>query len=228
MIRFSMRLLLVTMMLLGLGIAAAQWNHPVFASVAFTGMVAMWGLSLVGSLCQRGEERAYWIGFAVFLWVYSENAYSWSEAPQMTRVWSSFNISSVRMLNSAGGNPRPPLLTDYLLDNFVQPRPNIGDTVSAQWSSGSYYDAIIREKKDGLYLADWIDGSSDSWVRLNQINILTGSGRQTSHAIFALLVAVWGGTIARTIFSRVPVLTAQPSRPEHAPPAAPPASSTPL
>lgn len=197
--RFSIRSVLIAVALLGLAIATAQWNSSVVASAAFTLFIAVWGFSLVGAFCGRGPPRVFWTGFAVFGWLYAAASADSAGDLASLRSWT-----IGRALPSVPRDVPPSmLLTDLALENFIHPRPKVGEHVSAQWTSGSYYDAVILKVDGNRYFVDWIDGSPDLWVTRNQINAFGGHGRSSAHAVLAILAALVGGTISRAVFVRI-------------------------
>ena len=63
-------------------VCAATRTHGPAAS---SGDAAALGLALVGAVCRRGEKRAWWLGFAVFGWIYMACAFApydlWPKLP---------------------------------------------------------------------------------------------------------------------------------------------------
>lgn len=200
---FSIRHLLMAVLVLGVALAVLQWDSAIAASATFTLLLALLALGLTGAFCRRGAARAFWIGFFVFGWFYAEAASPAASGSSVGRPFWGFLAQP-----SYPGQPQkytPALLTDLLFDfASVNSRLQVGKTVMAQWRSGGYYEATIIEINGGQYLARWTDGSAPSWVARNQIELHNGAGQQAAHSVIAILAALIGGALAEMFFTREP------------------------
>jgi hypothetical protein len=198
--RFSMRNLLVAVLVLGLSLAVLQWDSPILASAAFTVLLASLALGLTGAFCRHGAARAFWIGFTIFGWFYAAAAFPVAGGPS-TSPWLLGFISRPYPPSQQAGSPV--LLTELLFDfAAANSHLRVGAKVMAQWRGGGYYEATISEIKSGQYLATWSDGSQPSWVQRNQIEITSASGRQAAHSVMAIFVALLGAAFAEAFFAR--------------------------
>jgi hypothetical protein len=68
--RFSIRGLMVVIVLLCLAFAALRFPTPLWANIWFSLTVAALTLAVPAAVYRRGEQRAFWVGFAVCGWVY--------------------------------------------------------------------------------------------------------------------------------------------------------------
>jgi hypothetical protein len=77
--RFSIRGLMVVIVLLCVSIAALRFPTPLWANFLFSLTVAALTLAVPAAIYRRGEQRAFWVGFAICGWVYFMLALSpWS------------------------------------------------------------------------------------------------------------------------------------------------------
>jgi hypothetical protein len=68
--RFSIRGLMVVIVLLSVAFAALRFPTPLWANVWFSLTAAALTLAVPAAVYRRGEQRAFWVGFAVCGWVY--------------------------------------------------------------------------------------------------------------------------------------------------------------
>jgi hypothetical protein len=68
--RFSIRGLMVVIVLLCLAFAALRFPTPLWANIWFSLTVAALTLAVPAAVYRRGDQRAFWVGFAVCGWVY--------------------------------------------------------------------------------------------------------------------------------------------------------------
>ena len=198
--RFSVRHLLLAVLVLGLSLAVLQWDSAMMASAAFTACLGLLALGLTGALCRRGAARAFWIGFTIFGWIYAEAAIPVA-GNGSSASWVLGFVS--RPYPSPQQSASPVLLTELLFDfAAVNSQLRVGAKVMAQWRSGGYYEATITEIKGREYLATWTDGSAPTWLRRNQIEITSASGRQAAHSVMAIFVALVGAALAEAFFHR--------------------------
>ncbi len=202
--RFSMRNLLLAILVFGLSLAVLQWNSEVVASLAFTVFLTLLAIGVVGAFCRRGAARAFWIGFAVFGWLYAEAAFSRAGGSLgLGGIASGFiSRSYTTPQRSTGG---PILLSDVVFDYAtVNSHLRVGNKVMAQWRSGGYYEATLTQINGRQYLAQWTDGSAPSWVSRSQIEVYNVAGRQAAHCVMAIFVALVGAMLAEMFFARNP------------------------
>jgi hypothetical protein len=199
--RFSVRNLLLAILVLGMALAALQWDSEILSSVAFTAFLGLLALGVTGAFCRRGAARAFWIGFAVFGWFYAEAALPATNGS--TSSAGAWLLGFVSRSYEPRRPPSPVLLTELLFDfASLNSQLRVGNKVMAQWTSGGYYEATITEINGGQYLAKWTDGSSPLWVTRNQIEVTNAAGRQAAHSIMAIFFALVGGAAAQMFFTR--------------------------
>ena len=68
--RFSIRNLMVVVVLLGIGFAALRYPTPFWANVWYSFTLGSLTLAVPAAVYRRGEQRAFWVGFAACGWVY--------------------------------------------------------------------------------------------------------------------------------------------------------------
>jgi hypothetical protein len=69
-LRFSIAGLMIAVLAMALAFAALRHNSQTLTGILFLATQATLGLASVGALCRRDEKRAWWIGFALFGWIY--------------------------------------------------------------------------------------------------------------------------------------------------------------
>lgn len=69
-IRFSMRCLLIAIVVVAIGCAAVAYPSRSWASGLFSAVLLLLAFATLGAAVSRGAERAAWCGFAWFGWLY--------------------------------------------------------------------------------------------------------------------------------------------------------------
>ena len=87
-IRFSIAGLMGAVLFVAIGFAALRSASEAWSGALFLATRGVIGLALVGAICRRGPQRAWWLGFAVFGWIYMgssfEPFYYWPKIPTQT------------------------------------------------------------------------------------------------------------------------------------------------
>ena len=187
-LQFSVGNLMGVVLVLAIALAALRSDSSLCADAIFTLDLGLLCTAIVGVWSRRGRPRAFWLGFALFGWVYLVAAFE----PQRS--------SNVYYDRRSQFWPR--LVTTDLLDYLNERRVPLGtgSKVEAQWSSGNYYAATIMQAKDGKYFLTWQDGSTPSWVARNQVRNDAEQFRRLGHSLLIPLVAFFGGGVARYFF----------------------------
>jgi hypothetical protein len=69
-VRFSVRGLMMSIVLLAAAFAALRWPAPLWANLWFSISLSALVLAIPAAVYRRGEDRAFWVGFAAAGWVY--------------------------------------------------------------------------------------------------------------------------------------------------------------
>jgi hypothetical protein len=69
--RFSVRGLMMSIVLFGAAFAALRWPTPLWANLWFSLDLSVLVLAVPAAVYRRGEDRAFWVGFAAAGWVYA-------------------------------------------------------------------------------------------------------------------------------------------------------------
>jgi hypothetical protein len=77
-VRFSIGGLMGAVVVAALGLTALRADSAIWAGVTLLWTSGVLCLAIVGVVCRRGAERAWWLGFALFGWGYLAAAF-WSE-----------------------------------------------------------------------------------------------------------------------------------------------------
>jgi hypothetical protein len=196
--RFSVTTFLVVVTMLAAGLAAFVSQSRLGASAAYTAFLALLCLATAGAILSRTERRAFWVGFAIFGWIYW--CYEFRESPNSGGGIASYYIS---WTSSPSPRPSSTLLTTELLaliEERLSVNRKVGSQVMAQWRGGGYYAGEIIEVQRDNYLVRWLDGSTPQWTAYNLIQPAAPQVRVTGHAIMGSLWALGGGTLATVLF----------------------------
>ncbi|MGE0607565.1 MAG: hypothetical protein AB7O62_10755 [Pirellulales bacterium] len=169
---------------IALALGALRANSEVIAALALAIYVGLLCFSLVGALVCNDQRRVFWVGFAVFGWVYAIGVI-WSEPA--TSVGNRLAVRSVLPTTRA---------LEWL--SSMQSTYSVGSKVVAQWRGGGWYTATITayDAEAGLYNVQWDDGSAAEWVNIHQMQYGGGAGVRGGHAILGPLVGALGGLIS--------------------------------
>lgn len=196
--RVTISRMLIAIGFAGIGLAALKSASEPWASAAYTTVLVLLGVGLVGALLRRGRRRTFWVGFAVFGWGY------WCLMfvhPSSSVAWG------IPVQPDAASAPR--LVTTLLLEG-LQPllsrpfAPPVGSEVAVQYgSAGSYWPATLIAVGPGQVQIRWKDYApgTEEWVARSR---LKAAGPDyylpTGHALWTILAALAGGLIARAAF----------------------------
>ena len=78
-VRFSIAALMGAVLVAAFGLAVFRYGSQVSAGVLFLLTCGVLCLGVVGIVCRRGAERAWWLGFTLFGWGYMTLAFWFSE-----------------------------------------------------------------------------------------------------------------------------------------------------
>ena len=85
---------MVVVLAMALGFAALRAAFDTPMGMTLFATHAILGIAVVGAICQRGAERAYWLGFAICGWIYIRGTHDWNAE------WPS--IPTQRLLEALG------------------------------------------------------------------------------------------------------------------------------
>jgi hypothetical protein len=202
--RFSIGTFLVVVTLLACGLAAMASQSRVATSLAYTGFLALLCVALAGAILPN-SHRPFWLGFAIFGWVYWFAEFDASAAaPQVTQSQTIRFLTGIRYPSSSPTpEPRAGLLTSELmelLESRMTANRQVGTKVIAQWRGGTYYSGTITEVNDGMVLIVWDDGSAPQWTPPSQILPNSPNLRLAGHATLGGMFALLGGVIVAVMF----------------------------
>jgi hypothetical protein len=199
-VRFSVATVLIGMALLGLGLGALESNSPLVTSLVFTVHLGLLSVAVVGALMTSGNRRVFWLGFALFGWVYSLAAFGFLFSSQRYNsgayVWWGYP-------NQTQPSTKSDLVTSQLLDWYAttRVRPKVGSEVIALWRGGGYWPATIQQINGNSVLVAWSDGSPAEWVAASQIQSHWRDLERVGHSLFSPLAALIGGIVCWYLFA---------------------------
>jgi hypothetical protein len=182
--RFTIRGLLIVVVFVAMAVAAlraadAAWDIAVFSLAGSTLLAAT-----LFAVHRTGEKRAFWLGFALFGWVYLAASVHEAVEPRLlsTKVLAYLDSKvperyvldevTIQGLGQTAGSARPHRLTGYSR--------TLNATVSR--SAISLWDAATGKLLSGP------GASTEHFIRIG-------------HALVALLAAFAGGTLSRFLFA---------------------------
>ena len=203
-LQFSMRTFVIILTLLGLGFACVVAASPAASNVIYTLNWMLMCLSLVAAFALRGEQRLFWIGFAVFAWCYWYMGATTEINPARSAFAGSGSWNVTEADTAPPSNPAR-LLSGMFIDfveNRVHRRWSIGDAVVAQYNNGGYYPGVVDDVQNGQYFIRWTDGSSSppQWTLPSQIQPGTSIVRVSSNSLVCSLWGLLGGFLASALF----------------------------
>ena len=194
-LRYSIGQLILATALVGLACVALRNAGPVWVAALLGGVLALLGAGLPLALFREGQQRSFWIGFALFGWLYLlVLAYGWSLDA-----------------NTSSGNPLRPqaLITAHLsMLGYNKLYPASRQTADVVYdvngtlvlTQGSPNQPVIWDTRTGNALS----GFSFSVGRAGT-SAPPGPTREdfvnVAHACWALLIAVCGGWFSCWVFA---------------------------
>jgi len=175
-LRFSLAALVGVILLCSVYFAALRYSSILSADLALTLSVGLLAAGLLWALVGKGPDRWFWIGFQLGGWGYLLLAFStWSQAQLGERLLTT-HLAAVVHERMPLANPRD---------------------VMVEWH-GHWYAAEVLRRSGGQhfihytgYGANW-----DEWVGPSRIRGQLGPFLHICHALFTLLFALVGGTVA--------------------------------
>jgi hypothetical protein len=196
---FSIRSFLAVITLLALGLGAMASQSELAASCALTVFLSLVGLATAVAFVRRAPNRAFWIGFAVFGWMYW-----WVEftlpGSAATPAWTTGSLGTSSQL---GSPPGPGLITGRFIrfvEANVTPNRQPGSPVMARWTNnGRYYPATIVQESHGQIQVKWVDGGTFQWTPANLITANAPQLVVAGHALMGSLFGLVGGILATVV-----------------------------
>jgi hypothetical protein len=184
---FSIRGLMVVIVLLCVAFAALRFPTPLWANVWFSLTVATLTLAVPAAIYRRGTQRAFWLGFAVCGWVYFMLALSpWFQGE------GGFQLASTTILDVMSPHI---VRKDDLLRNYVG-------------GFNPQYAPVERTPWQAWNLPEF--PPENPWHRVGYVTLISpGVYLRIGHAFFCILVAFLGGGIVRYLAAtcQVPAAT---------------------
>ncbi len=204
--RISIAQLLAVMVPIAVGLAAIASPSAFWEGTVFVLMLVLFFAAILGVIYRKNNERAFWLGFALFGWGFCvlrsdvSLEFRFFARPSSTYYWA----------NAEEQEHPVKALTRSLLD-VLRPYRTIGpqsagERVRVQWGgAGSYYPCSVLEIKDSKYKIRYDNDSQgvyDEWVGIERIKLedLDRSYR-IGELLLAVLFAMVGAVIARCFYA---------------------------
>jgi hypothetical protein len=165
----------------GIGLAALRYPSRLVANALFTTLIALLTVALLGVLCTRDRQRAYWTGFALCGGMYA----LLSLAP-----WFDDQVG-------------PHLITtavfDILSPHVVSPSPRPPSPPVMMMSNGG----VVYAAPDPWTTWTRTEANPGSLMMAGSMALVSSEPfRRIGHSLFGLIGAAAGGLLARRFFDR--------------------------
>jgi hypothetical protein len=187
--RYSIRGLMVTVVLVCVAIAALRFPTPLWANIWYSLTLAALTLAVPAAFYRQGEQRAFWVGFAACGWVY-------------------FVLALAPWLQGEGGFQ---LVTTTVLD-LMAPRLVLKDDLLRTYGAGfnPQYAPVQPTPWQTWNLPEF--PPANSWHRVGYVTLVSpGLYLRIGYAFFCVLTASAGGWVVRYLAATRP----QPGAAEH-------------
>jgi hypothetical protein len=178
--RFSIRRLMIFIVVSAIGLAALRNANELWAeTMLMTALIAV-GVAILGAVFSRGRERAWWVGFALFGGCYL----TLSDAPWIGdafrhRLITTSLLGDLRNL-MFGSNVRYLLIEKQALE----------DEIAKVQPATRIYDPVVASMRNSLKaIQDQLNNNRNVARRYDHFHSI-------GHALFALLAGLMGGTVA--------------------------------
>jgi hypothetical protein len=182
--RFNISSLLAVVLFLAVGFAALRESDDLWDSGVFTVTLAALLISILLTVHRTETRRAFWLGFALFGWIYLGLSLVPSiESRLLTTKVLAYLDSKVPGRSQAGFIVRLALTGSGAPSNQVQ---NVAFTAGGtQLATSGQGQVKIWNVATGKLLGGW-SGTTENFVRIG-------------HSLFALLVSWFGGLLSRRL-----------------------------
>ena len=185
--RFHLGTLVILVLLLGVAFAALRESSEIWDSSIFSITLGILLISLLLAIHRTDQKRAFWIGFAVFGWIYLGLSLRPSTESRLitTKGLAYLDSKVVRPIS------RSEALYDLLVENDSQP------------------NALVINKGNGDWIAD-VTAAGSNPTRFTNIlagRSLTGFGTtenfvRIGHSLLAIVAALLGGQLSRYLSAK--------------------------
>jgi hypothetical protein len=195
--RFHLGTLVILILLMGVGFAALRESNETWDSSIFSITLVALLTSILLCVHRSGPRRAFWLGFALFGWIYVALSLVPSiETRLITTKWLAF-------LDTMVTRPVP------FLSGYFEYGENSMDLVVVDKSQTN---SLVRTKRNGDWIADVTATAGSNPTRFTNIlggRSLTGFGTtenfiRIGHSLFAIVTALLGGGLSRYLHTKKP------------------------
>lgn len=185
--RFRIGILVILVLVLGVGFAALRESNENWDNSRFTLTLVALVVSIFFAVHRTESRRAFWLGFALFGWIYWRLSLVPSiESRLLTTKALAFldsqvpgrsqGLFTVRLTGIGSGAP----------SNQVQ---NLALTIDGNQLTSSNQGVVgLRDATTGQVLGRWI-GTTENFIRIG-------------HSLFTLIAAFLGGQVSRHLYAK--------------------------
>ena len=175
--RFSVRTLMLVIVVLAVAFAGLRSPSPLWANLWFSLALAALTLSVPAAVYRRGEQRAFWVGFATCGWVYFVlSLLPWFQSE------IGFQLFSTTILDVLAPHI---VQKEYLLRNYVGSfNPPFDPTAPSPWQHWNLPEFPPETP----------------WRMMGYVTLISPAlYLRIGHAVFCMLIALLGGEIVRLL-----------------------------
>jgi hypothetical protein len=185
--RFHIGSLLILVVLLGVGFAAMREANDLWDGIVLASAVGILMVSVLLAVHRRAERRAFWLGFALFGWVYLGLIALPSIEPRL------LTTKALAYLDSKVPG-RPVVITGQAWGGPVN-------------SPGQAVTSVAFSPQGNLIASTSNSGTVRLWSATTSRLLGSGSGTTENfihigHSLFALILAWLGGKLSRSLYVR--------------------------
>jgi hypothetical protein len=186
-LRFNIANLLGVILVLGVGFAALRESSDLWKSGVFTLMLAALLISILLAVHRTESKRAFWIGFALFGWIYLGLSLVPSIEPRLITTKAFTYLDSKLADRSVGAfSVRSSATNSGIPSNQVQTVAFTPD--GNQFATSSQGVVRFWDVRTGKLLGGWI-GTTENSVRIG-------------HSLLALIAALMGGLLSSHLYAK--------------------------
>lgn len=220
--RSSIARLMSLVLACGVGVAALHSPTPLWTATIYTLALALLGLAVPGLIYRTGPRRAFWVGFAAFGWGYWFLALSpWIGDQVRPHLFATTLLNDFRTLISTGRSPFDEDIQAAIRKTFLEDTRTIQLTtrLEAADQKVARVERRVRNAQDPTRVAavrerDAVEQEYQAlWQSMYMMLVknrsvppagspLDDSPRleRIGHSLFALLMALGGGFVARSFY----------------------------
>jgi hypothetical protein len=189
--RFHLGSLVTIVLVVGVGLAALRESNTIWDSGIFSAVAGVLLIAVLLAIHRTEKKRAFWIGFALFGWVYLGLSLVPSIESRLITTKGLACLPSKIPRSMAGGLAYFDYDNDGLMDLAV--------------ANGFQLSPFYRSKGNGTFVDGTAEaGSNTAWFLKSLVGQrgTTENFVRIGHSLVALIAAFLGGVVSRYLFAK--------------------------